>query len=75
MNPEERYHRDPHFRTLVDVLTQQIIECNYSPTELREAVMLAAIHYDQMSAYLPYSIDPVTREVRRVDSRYDKEKP
>lgn len=47
MTPEERYRRDPAFHHLVDVLFQQIMVSNFTPTELREAVMLAAIKYEQ----------------------------
>lgn len=43
---EERYARDPHFRGLVDILEHQIRLANYTPTEIREAAMLAQIHYE-----------------------------
>lgn len=46
MTPQERYERDPQFRTLVDTLHAAIQRCQYTPTEIREAAMLAAIHYD-----------------------------
>lgn len=44
---EERYHRDPMFRVLVDTLYMQIVQARYTPTEIREAAMLAQIHYEQ----------------------------
>jgi hypothetical protein len=44
--PAERYQRDPAFRVLVDQLMYQIRECNYTPTELREAVIFAAIEVE-----------------------------
>jgi len=40
----ERYLRDPAFRNLVDVVEGLIWRAEYTPTELREAVILAAIH-------------------------------
>jgi hypothetical protein len=46
LSPDERYRRDPHFRVLVDVLEHHIREANYTPTELREAALLACIHYE-----------------------------
>ena len=46
MTPEERYTSDAMFRRLVDTLENQIHQANYTPSELREAAMLAAIHYD-----------------------------
>jgi len=42
---EARYQRDPQFKALVDFLHMQIARCELSPTEIREAAMLAAIHY------------------------------
>ena len=47
MLPEERYQRDPQFHQLVDILTGCIRRAEFTPTELREAVILAAIKYEQ----------------------------
>ena len=47
LTPEKRYSRDVHFRSLVDNLYMAIHQAKYTPTELREAVILAAIMYDQ----------------------------
>lgn len=47
MTPEERYHREPDFRALVDTMYQFIVQARYTPTEMREAAMLAAIKYDR----------------------------
>ena len=44
--PEERYDRDPIFRSLVDTMTHFILTAQYTPTELREAALLASIRYD-----------------------------
>jgi hypothetical protein len=46
---QERYMRDPMFKTLVDQLFHQLSLSNYTPTELREAVMLAAVRYESMT--------------------------
>jgi hypothetical protein len=46
LTPEDRYRRDVTFRTLVDTMTHMIIDCQFTPTELREAAMLAAILYE-----------------------------
>lgn len=46
MSPEERYCRDPQFKTLVDTVEMMIHRCEYTPTELREAVILAAIRHE-----------------------------
>lgn len=49
MTPKERYEHDPVFHQLVDLLRHYLEEnaCRqYTPTELREAVILAASMYD-----------------------------
>ncbi len=42
----DRYQHDPVFRALVDSLTFQIGQGNYTPTEVREAAMLAQINFE-----------------------------
>jgi len=37
-----RYDTDAEFRTLVDLLASQIIQARYTPTEIREAAILAS---------------------------------
>lgn len=49
MTPQERYERDPAFRVLVDTIHLWIRKAQYTPTEVREASMLAAIHHDSMT--------------------------
>jgi hypothetical protein len=44
--PENRYYRDPYFSSLVDLLESFIHRTQYTPSELREAALLAAIHYE-----------------------------
>ena len=49
MRPEERYQNDSVFRNLVDLLRHMLEENAmrvYTPTELREAVILAACMYE-----------------------------
>jgi len=43
----EKYYTDPVFHNLVDVLYYQIEQANYTPSELRQAVLLAAILYEE----------------------------
>lgn len=50
LSPEARYARDPNFHSLVDILGDLISRCEYTPTELREAVMLAAKKEEYRSA-------------------------
>jgi hypothetical protein len=43
---EDRFYRDPQFNGLVKMLESFIQTHRYSPSELREAVMLAATRYE-----------------------------
>lgn len=47
MTPRERYETDPQFRNLVSVMVHQLYICNFTPSELREAAILASILYDE----------------------------
>jgi hypothetical protein len=47
---EERYQNDPAFRALVEVLYNQIANAQFTPSELREAVILAATRYEMNHA-------------------------
>ena len=46
MSPELRYQRDMYFRVLVDNLYHFVARCEFTPTELREAVVLACIKHE-----------------------------
>lgn len=60
MTPDERYQRDPLFHTIVDVLEYYIHEAQFSGTELREAAILALIHYEARRMPAPTFLDPAT---------------
>jgi hypothetical protein len=47
--PQRRYETDNHFRALVDMMTAHIQQCNYTPSEMREAAILASIRHEQMT--------------------------
>jgi hypothetical protein len=44
---ETRYQRDPAFQSLVDVMCAHIARLQFTPTEMREAAMLACIKFEQ----------------------------
>lgn len=46
MSPEHRYQRDAMFRGIVDMLEAWIHRAKLTPTEVREAAVLATIHYE-----------------------------
>lgn len=59
LSPHERYHRDSTFAALVNMLEHALWQCDYTPTELREAVMLAAErHLLTMSHKIAYGAPP-----------------
>ena len=45
--PREKYYSDLSYKRLVDVFINQIINCYYTPSELREAALLASIMYEE----------------------------
>lgn len=47
MSPRERYERDPHFHALVNMMLTHIQENHCTPTEIREAALLAHIVHDE----------------------------
>lgn len=46
MSPRDKYMNDPDYRQLVDLLEQFIHRAQFSPSELREAAVLASINYE-----------------------------
>lgn len=46
-SPRDRYHQDPAFHQLVDVMVSCIMKCEYTPSEMREAAILASIIYEE----------------------------
>lgn len=50
---EERYNYDPCFRLLVDMIEEQYRRLEYTPSEIRDAAMLAAIHHDLRTVRRP----------------------
>lgn len=47
MSAEERFERDPMFHALVESLCAAIENLELTPTEIREAAMLAALKHEQ----------------------------
>jgi len=44
---EQRYYTDAKFHTLVDMMEKAINECQFTPSELREAAVYAAIRHEE----------------------------
>lgn len=48
ITPQEKYLTDPDYKMLVDWMVGHIEKCNYTPSEMREASILASIKHEQM---------------------------
>ena len=48
MTGMERYHNDSAFKALVDTIYMHIERLEYTPSEVRDAAMVAAIKYDMI---------------------------
>jgi hypothetical protein len=46
MTVAERYETDSHFRFLVDSLEALIQDAKFTPTEIREAALMAMVRYE-----------------------------
>ena len=44
--PNEKYENDPAYRQLVDMLEEFIVQAEFTPSEIREACMLACIRHE-----------------------------
>lgn len=63
--PRDKYLHDPEYRRLVDVLEDFIEQARFTPSEMREAVILACINYE-MKHVRQATFDPRTMEAFRI---------
>ncbi len=56
-SPKEKYMNDPEYNYLVNTLEQMIEQARFTPSELREACILASINYE-MRHIRRHQIDP-----------------
>ena len=54
MKIRERYENDARFHALVDVMRNHIEQAQFTPTEIREAAMLAQIIYEETHVRRPF---------------------
>ena len=47
--PREKYCNDSQYKCHVDMLVAGIIDCNYTPSELREMAIFASIIYEEQN--------------------------
>ncbi len=54
LSAEDRYYNDPEFRALVELLYRFVVGGKYTPSELREAIILAATKYEMSHVNSPF---------------------
>ena len=54
--PDEKYENDNNYRQLVDMLTALIHQAEFTPSEIREACMLACIRHEHYRRIRPVVI-------------------
>ena len=66
---QERYRNDAHFHNLTDTLAAAIYRGDFTPTEVREAAMLACIKIEMETvkymAIIPKRTEEAIEELRR----------
>lgn len=74
--PEEKYNYDVDYHYLVDYLESLIAKSQFTPSELREACILATIHYEFSNPYPRNKLSILeTMSVKRFLESFDKPKP
>ena len=53
-----RYQTDPQFKNLVDLFESFLHRADFTPSEIREAAMLASINYELTSIRKVYVVSP-----------------
>lgn len=66
--PREKYMNDPEYHQLVCMLESFVERGHYTPSEMREAVVLACINYER-------TIDPRVSEAFRVLDEFTTRRP
>lgn len=64
-SPRDKYMNDPEYHHLVSTLEQMIERAHFTPSELREACILASINYE-MRHIRETRIDPKLENALRV---------
>lgn len=65
--PREKYANDAVYRQLVDCMVAHIEAANYTPSEMREAAVLACIIYEQHHIKLPFIEPKVNKALETIE--------
>lgn len=65
--PRERYLRDANYKRLVDMMVSFITQAQFTPSEMREASILASILYEEREA----RIRPLPTSTKSVEDLED----
>lgn len=68
-SPREKYMNDPEYNRLVCMLENLIEQARFTPSELREACVLASINYE-MRHIRDKQIDPRVEDALRVLDKF-----
>lgn len=72
--PKDKYMNDPEYHHLVSTLEQMIERARFTPSELREACVLASINYETRHVR-DQNIDPRVTDAFRVLDEFVCRKP
>ncbi len=70
--PEARYHDDTTFRHLVDMMEAMMHNAQFTPSDMRVAAMLAAIHFESRKIRHVHGHTMTTETARRCESLIDE---
>ena len=66
---KERYDFDPAFNALVKLMLAQICQGQFTPSELRQAAMLAAIQYEMMQPPKPIILEEEEKIIKYLNRK------
>ena len=72
--PKDKYLNDPEYNHLVSVLEDLIESARFTPSELREACVLASINYE-MRHIREQNIDPRVKDAFRIIDEFISRRP